>query len=173
MKLTYYVAASLDGFIADEDGGVAWLDELNVDYEKTGYDEFYEKIDGLMMGRSTYDFLINYGSWPYNDQPCWIFSSSEVEVLDGCNRMEAIDLQQAYSDAQAAGVQNLWVIGGGKLAGSMLNLGLLTHIHITVMPIVLGEGIRLVDSLSTPVKLAQEWSKAEAGFCEIEYRVVT
>jgi dihydrofolate reductase len=171
LKSTYYAATSLDGYIADEAGGVDWLDEVKIDKTSTGYDEFYSKIDGLMMGRSTYDFIFDYGSWPYDDLPCWICSSRELEVLPGCNKMEALDLQQAYSDAESTGVKNLWVIGGGKLVSSLIQAGLLTHIQVSVMPIVLGAGIRLVDSMPHPVQLEQEWGRTESGFCEIMYRV--
>lgn len=171
MKSIYYVAMSLDGYIADEAGGVAWLDELKIDHAQTGYDAFYAKIDGLMMGRSTYDFVFNYGSWPYGDQPCWILSSKEMQILDGCNAKASVHLQQAYQDAESSGVENLWVVGGGKLVGSLLQLGLLTHIHVTVMPIVLGGGIRLVDSLSSLVQLEQESGRVDGGFCEIVYKV--
>ncbi len=62
MKSTYYVASSLDGFIADESGGVEWLDQVDIDANESTYDQFYAGIDGLMMGRATYDFVYDYGT---------------------------------------------------------------------------------------------------------------
>ena len=55
MKITYYVATSQDGFIAREDGDVSWLDDVNIDVNETGIIEFFASIDGLVMGRKTYD----------------------------------------------------------------------------------------------------------------------
>ena len=57
MKITYYVATSLDGFIAKEDGDVSWLDDMNIDVKHTGLEDFFAGIDGLVMGRNTYDFV--------------------------------------------------------------------------------------------------------------------
>ena len=70
MKITYYVATSLDGFIAKEDGDVSWLDDMNIDVKHTGLEDFFAGIDGLVMGRNTYDFVFDYGSWPYHRRLC-------------------------------------------------------------------------------------------------------
>ncbi len=69
MKITYYVATSLDGFIAKKGGDISWLDDMNIDMADAGYDDFFTSVDGLVMGRNTYDFIFNYGSWPYGDKP--------------------------------------------------------------------------------------------------------
>ena len=61
MKIVYYVAASLDGFIADSDHGVDWLDKLEIKQEASGYASFFANVDGLLMGRRTYDFVLAYG----------------------------------------------------------------------------------------------------------------
>ena len=57
MKITYATATSLDGFIAREDGDVSWLDDMNIDEDETGLETFFPSIDGLVMGRKTYDFI--------------------------------------------------------------------------------------------------------------------
>jgi dihydrofolate reductase len=64
MKITYYVATSQDGFIARDDGDVSWLDDMNIDVKETGLGDFFASIDGLVMGRKTYDFVVDYGMWP-------------------------------------------------------------------------------------------------------------
>ena len=69
MKSTYYVASSLDSYIAKEDGDVSWLDDLGISPEESGYEEFYSTVDALVMGRETYDKLHEFGSWPYGDKP--------------------------------------------------------------------------------------------------------
>ena len=77
MKITYYCAMSSDGYIARDDGDVSWLDEANIDESPSSYDEFFARVDGLAMGRGTYDFIFNYGSWPYGDVCTW-FSPVKV-----------------------------------------------------------------------------------------------
>lgn len=171
MKSTYYVASSLDGFIADESGGVGWLDEVKVDPGTSSYEQFYSTVDGLMMGRATYDFIFDYGSWPYGEKPAWIVTSRPVERLPGANLQASTELETACKDAQSLGIENLWVVGGGKLIASLIQRDLLTHIRVTIMPVVLGKGIPFVDALPAPCFLTQELANCDGGNCEIVYRV--
>ncbi len=143
MKVTYYVATSLDGFIAREDGDVSWLDDMNIDMTDTGYDDFFASIDGLVMGRNTYDFVFNYGSWPYGDKPTWVCTSSELESLEGANLKIAKTADDVVKEAELKGLKHLWLVGGGKLASSFLEKGLITHLSISEMPVKLESGIPL------------------------------
>lgn len=143
MKITYSAAASQDGFIASENGDVDWLDELNIDHNETGLAEFFASIDGLVMGRGTYDFVFNYGSWPYETKPAWICTSRELEKLDGADLKVVSGIEEVISEAHSMELQHLWLLGGGKLASSFLNQGLLTHLSIAEMPVKLGSGIPL------------------------------
>jgi len=133
----------LDGFIAREDGDVSWLDNMNIDMTDAGYDDFYSSIDGLVMGRNTYDFIFNYGSWPYGDKPTWVCTSSELKTLEGANLKIVKSVDEAVSEAESKGLKHLWLVGGGKLGSSFLEKGLLTHLSISEMPIKLGAGIPL------------------------------
>ena len=72
MKITYSAAMSRDGFIAREDGDVSWLEQSGVEPKEAGLDELFDSIDGLVMGRKTYDFVLQYGSWPYGDKAAWV-----------------------------------------------------------------------------------------------------
>ena len=171
MKVVYYLAVSLDGYIADADGGVAWLDDLSIDQENTGYETFYEGIDALVMGRNTYDFVHDYGQWPYGDKPTWVCTTRELSPLDGCNLQQGRDASSAISEVSSMGLKSVWVVGGGFLARSLLEQDLLTHISVSIMPVVLGNGIKLIDSLPIPVHLHQEHSEMMAGFTQLEYRV--
>ncbi|NER81815.1 MAG: dihydrofolate reductase [Leptolyngbya sp. SIO1D8] len=171
MKTIYYVASSLDGFIADIDKGVAWLDKLNIDQQATGCDSFFNTVDALLMGRKTYDFVYNYGQWPYENKPTWVCTSREIPRMDGCNLQSDREPGTAIQQAQRQGAATLWVVGGGQLVGALIKDRLLTHISISVMPILLGDGIPLVQSLPEHVYLRQESSQAMSGFTQIEYRV--
>ncbi|MBV1870493.1 MAG: dihydrofolate reductase family protein [Gammaproteobacteria bacterium] len=143
MKITYYAATSSDGYIASEDGSVSWLDDISIDMDDTGYVDFFASIDGLVMGRNTYDFVFNYGAWPYEDKPTWVCTSREIEILEGASIKTVKIVDDVVKEAESMGLKHLWLVGGGKLASSFLEKGLLTHLSISEMPVKLESGIPL------------------------------
>lgn len=169
MKITYLVAASLDRFIAREDGDVSWLDEMNIDSNETGLEEFFCRIDGLVMGRSTYDFIFNYGSWPYEDKPTWVCTHSYLQPLEGANLIGVEDIDDVVSGAATRGLEHLWLVGGGRLASSFLAKNLITHLSISEMPIKLDCGIPLFsDHKLDDIAIAQRNVIQKEGFRQIE-----
>ena len=169
MKITYYCAMSLDEFIATEDGDVSWLDDMNTDESESSYVDFFSSVDGLVMGRGTYDFIFNYGSWPYGSVPTWIFTSKSLEFLEGAN----LDLVQTVDDfiheANTKEIKHIWLVGGGKLASSFLERGLLTHLSITQAPIELNTGIPLFsDHKLENIKSVETQSIQKQGYKQIE-----
>jgi dihydrofolate reductase len=172
MKITYYVASSLDGYIAKEDGDVSWLDELAISLEETGYDEFYSTVGALVMGRNTYDMIQSFGSWPYGEKPTWICTAKEVAAIDGCNLQHGKTPQDVIKEAHDHGISHLWLVGGGKLASSFLEEKLLTHLSISQMPIILGGGTKLFGKLQNPVKIQKISIKPQkSGFTQMEFLV--
>lgn len=172
MKVTYYAASSLDGYIAKEDGDVSWLDELGISMEETGYEEFFASADGLVMGRATYDFVYDYGSWPYGEKPIWVCTSNNVKVIDGCNLQKASNPKDVVEEAEALGIEHLWLVGGGVLAGSFIENKLLSHLSISQMPIILGSGIKAFGELKEPVKVKMQSVKPhQSGFSQLEYKI--
>ncbi len=143
MKITYAAAASVDGFIARENGDVSWLDAMNIDPNETGLEKFFHSIGGLVMGRKTYDFVFNYGAWPYEDKPTWVCTRSDLIPLEGANLTVVASIDDVLSQAATLGIKHLWLVGGGQLASSFLAKGLLTHLSISEMPVELGTGIPL------------------------------
>ncbi len=172
MKITYYVAVSLDGFIAREDGDVSWLDDSDIDMTDTGYDDFFASIDGLVMGRNTYDFVFNYGSWPYEDKPTWVCTSNELTSLEGANLKIEKAAVDVVKEAELKGLKHLWLVGGGKLASSFLDKGLISHLSISEMPIKLQSGIplfsdhKLEDILTEKTEIFQK-----KGFKQLEIAI--
>ena len=172
MKVTYYVAASLDGYIAKEDGDVSWLEDLGISMEETGYDEFFATIDALVMGRETYEFIYDYGAWPYGDKSTWVCTSSNLNVIDGCNLQKGSTLKDIIKEAEDLGVKHLWLVGGGRLAGSFIENEILTHLSISQMPIILGGGIRLFGELEEPVKVKRKSIQShKSGFSQLEFEI--
>ncbi len=172
MKVTYYVASSLDGYIAKEDGDVSWLEELGISMVEAGYDEFVATVDALVMGRKTYDFVYDFGSWPYGDKPAWVCTSSSFNVIDGCNLQNASNPKDVKKEAGDHGTKHLWLVGGGALAGSFIKNKLLTHLSISQMPIILGGGIRLFGETGEPVKVKRQKVQAhQSGFSQLEFEI--
>ena len=141
MKITYHVAASRDGFIAGKDGDVSWLDSADVGDEHFKLAEFIASVDGLILGRKSYDFLYDYGSWPYGDKPTYVFTRGKITPMTGAI-LEVVDSIGNFSTAASAhNYQHLWLIGGGQVASDFLDQNLITTLIIAEIPIDLGQGI--------------------------------
>ncbi len=169
MKVTYYVAMSLDEFIAKEGGDVSWLDELDIEMADTGYDEFFSGVNGLVMGRHTYDFVYNYGSWPYGDKPTWVFTSRNLKALEGANLKKVTSVEDMLKEAELEGLKHIWLVGGGELASCFLGKGLLTHLSISEMPIKLGTGIPLFARHKLErIPVAKKGEFKKKGFKQLE-----
>jgi dihydrofolate reductase len=83
MKISVYIATSLDGFIARRDGSIDWLNEANAvvpEGEDCGYMAFMDSVDALIMGRKTYEQVLSFGQWPYRDTPVVVLSRNSIET---------------------------------------------------------------------------------------------
>jgi dihydrofolate reductase len=190
-KVQYYCAATLDGYIADEDDGIDWLTGYQGSYESEdaepgpmsgggSYERFYEGVGALVSGSVTYEFVLEQirggGSWPYAGKPCWVLSSRDQpipEQEDADVRIVRGEVPELFDEMIAsAGEGNLWVVGGGNVASQFADAGLLDELHLTVVPVVLGEGKPLFDrGLPEPLQLSG--SRAfETGMVELRYEVL-
>ncbi|VAW73753.1 Dihydrofolate reductase [hydrothermal vent metagenome] len=116
IQITYYVATSIDGYIAKKNGSVDWLSSVEMEDEDYGYSDFYTSIDGLLMGRNTFEKIQESGEWPYGKKACWVWSS-EILKSKPCSVTETnLSPQKIIEKAKKKGLQNLWLVGGGKLA---------------------------------------------------------
>jgi dihydrofolate reductase len=187
-RVDYYCATSLDGFIADDDDNIDWLTGYQGSYEgpdavpmKGTYDTFFEEIGALVMGSSTYEWLLRHeaspkGSWPYVGDPTWVLSSrdqpqpqtagAEVRFASG----SVADL--APEMFEAAGEKALWVVGGGTVASQFAAAGLLDRVILTVVPVVLGSGKPLFeDALATNPMQLTGTRAFDTGMVELVYAV--
>ena len=158
-----YIATSVDGFIADRNGDISWLDELPVpEGEDMGYEGFMARIDALLMGRKTYEKVLSFGiEWPYAKK-VFVLSSTLTQVDAGLEgRVEIIQGQPEDVTSRLArqGYKNLY-IDGGKVIQGFLAANLIDEMIITRVPIVLGSGIPLFDG-SSEVSLRLEHRSTE------------
>ncbi|MDX7999385.1 dihydrofolate reductase [Xenorhabdus sp. Reich] len=147
-KLIYYVAATMDGYIATKDHELDWLYEFTLGDDATPYDDFYQGIGAAIMGAETYEWIMKNSAsdWPYKDIPSFIISSRGLSIPAGINAV--ITQESPKSIAAKARVaakdKNVWVVGGGKAAAYFADAGELEQLFITTIPVFLGSGVRVL-----------------------------
>uniref|UniRef100_A0A832H5I4 Dihydrofolate reductase n=1 Tax=Oscillatoriales cyanobacterium SpSt-402 TaxID=2282168 RepID=A0A832H5I4_9CYAN len=143
MDIVYYVATSLDGYIATDDGGVNWLPVPDLEGEDYGYTEFYASIDAVLMGRSTYEKSLEFGEWVYPGKPCWVFSRQQIDINQPDVTLTSRHPDEVVAELKARQLKRAWLVGGGRLATSFRAHGLISEYIITIIPTMLGKGIPL------------------------------
>jgi dihydrofolate reductase len=172
MELVYYVAASLDGYIATPDGGVDWLEPFNGGDDDYGYGDFYAAVDVLLMGGNTCRQLLDFGSWPYPDKPTIAFSRQAVPVDGRPLSCESRTPAEVLHELERQGRRRAWLVGGGRMAASCLREGLVTDVILSTMPVLLGSGTPLVESLPATLGLTLQESRTFSnGVVQSHYRV--
>ena len=146
-RTQYYTATSLDGFIADPDNSLDWLfTRARDEGGPLDYDAFFAEVGALAMGSTTYEWLLDHvDEWPY-DLPCWVFTHRRLPVVPDA-RIEFVsgDVVAVHEQmvASAEG-RNVWIVGGGDLAGQFADAGLLDEVLVTIAPVTLGGGAPLL-----------------------------
>ncbi|KZN35738.1 dihydrofolate reductase family protein [Pseudoalteromonas luteoviolacea] len=143
-KNTVYLAQSLDGFIADENGGIDWLSAIdNPQHSDLGFAEFMADIDALVMGRNTFEQVLSFGQWPY-DKPVYVVSHSLAKLpahTQGKAYLIRAGEHELVSQMSQLGHNRLY-IDGGKLVQNFIRAALVDEIIVTTVPVLLGRGIR-------------------------------
>jgi dihydrofolate reductase len=180
-RIQYYTATSLDGFIATEDDSLEWLFSL-AGIGESSYPAFIAEVGALAMGSATYEWMLRNAdkvaaetgsAWPYA-QPAWVFSSRVLPVIAGADiRFVKGDVRRVSDDMRAAaGPKNIWVVGGGDLAGQFYDAGLLDELIIQIGSATLGKGKPLFPRrvLSPALRLVSA-HRIGAGMAELRYEV--
>jgi dihydrofolate reductase len=151
----YYTATTLDGFIADPDNSLEWLFTRRRDPGgPLDYGEFIAGIGSMAMGSTTYEWILDHEfagkdraewKWPY-ELPCWVFTHRQLPVVPGARiAFTSADVAAVHEElVSAAGGGNVWIVGGGDLAGQFADAGLLDEVLATIAPVTLGAGAPLL-----------------------------
>ncbi|MXZ90841.1 MAG: dihydrofolate reductase [Chloroflexi bacterium] len=139
--IIYQVAMSLDGYIADVDGGVDWLPEGGAD--DYGYQEFYAGVVALVMGRRTYDQAISFDQWLFTGKPIYVFTSNPPEDNPHDVRFVQSDPADFVRDVASQYEGMVWLLGGANLAEQFRRDDLIDEYMLHVMPTILGRGVPL------------------------------
>ena len=145
MNCIVYIATSLDGFIATEEGGLDWLNAVaNPNNDDYGWADFNSRIDAVLMGRKTFEVVLSFGGWLY-EKPVHVWSTMLESVPDRLAAKVTLHrgaLADVLTDLEGRGVKQLYV-DGGALIQSFLREDLIDEIIITRVPVLLGAGIPL------------------------------
>ncbi|NUB90347.1 dihydrofolate reductase [Haloterrigena sp. SYSU A121-1] len=170
--VTLYIAASLDGVIATEDGGVEWLEEYASDDESEddgSFEAFFAGVDCLVMGSRTYEQILSFDEWPYGERPTFVVTSRDLPLATDRVELVAGDLRESV-DGLEERYDRIWLVGGAALAQSFLRERLVDGIRLTVVPVLLGGGIRLFGDDGTERALETvECTSFESGLVELRY----
>jgi dihydrofolate reductase len=172
MTASVFIATSLDGFIAREDGGLDWLPADGG--EPHGYEEFIATVDAIVIGRKTFEIVLGFNAWPYEQRPVIVLSASmtDLKVLEGavCELMAGPPAEIVVRLAKR-GMKHLYIDGGVTIQ-RFLRAGLIQRLVITRIPVLLGSGIPLFGPLAKDIRfehVSTRWFPS--GMVQSEYLV--
>ena len=164
-KIILYIATSLDGFIARKNGSVDWLPKFENTEEDYGYKEFYDSVGTVILGNTTYKEF----KAPYENKKCFVFSRKNTGKEDNITyvKSDVKDFIEGLSDENG----NIWLVGGADIVKEFLKNNLIDEFIITVIPIVLGEGISLFGEGCGEHKLKLQNIKSyDSGVIQLHYQ---
>ena len=180
-RVTIHMAASLDGFVARRDGRVDWLETSDEfaggETPDPGFIEaFLAAIDCYVMGSRTYETALGFEAkgfgWSYGDKPVFVLTSRELPRTRNTVRFHSGDLAQFVNGRLRPEFRTIWFVGGGAVSGECLRLGLADEVRYSILPIVIGDGIRFFEKLDRDVALHLAEVKAYPnGIVDLRYEV--
>jgi len=180
-RVTIHMAASLDGFIARNDGRVDWMeipDEFagGATMEPEFVAAFLKTIDCYVMGSRTYETALRFEAqgygWAYGDKPTFVLSGRELPRSRSNVEFYKGDLAELVDRRLRPAYRSIWVAGGGALAGECLRLGLADELRYSILPVLIGDGISFFDRLDRDVALhLAEVTAYKSGMVALRYEV--
>lgn len=168
-KFILFIATSLDGYIARSDGNIDWLPSLKADEEDYGYNKFYDSIDAVVMGSNTYKQVLGFGYWPYPGKISYVLTSRNLSTKRNDVLFIKGGVEEVLKNVKEKEYKRVWLMGGGNVASSFINRGLVDEYIIAIVPTILGSGISLYQSV-TELKLDLVSTKSySSGVVELHY----
>ena len=172
-EVVLYIAMSLDGFIADKNGQVSFLQGDGSDSTHQGsYQTFLSTIDTIIMGYKTYDQVIRELSpnqWPYEGLKSYVVTHRNIENLEHIEFYHK-DLEELIKQLKKEDGKNIWICGGANLIKQLMNMDLIDTYHITVIPALIGQGIKLFQSTKINQRLKLQSSLSYNGMVDLVYK---
>lgn len=171
-KLILYIATSLDGYIATKEGDISWLSIVEVAGEDYGYQKFVDSVDTVIMGRKTYDKVLSFGiEFPHKDKVCFVLSNSKHGKDDNVTFYSG-SIPKLILNLKNQPGKDIYCDGGAETVLELLKANLIDQFVISVIPVILGDGIRLFqafESEKTRLDLI-EVKTFESGLVQLWYK---
>lgn len=173
-RLSVFIATSLDGFIARRNGDIDWLTAGDPTSEDFGYRAFFDTVDTLVMGRGTFEKVLTFEAWPYGDRRVVVLSTRGAAVPpERAAHVAVTALAPAplVRQLELDGARHVYV-DGGRTIQSFLRAGLVDELTITVLPVLLGDGLPLFGPLDADLRLVHTGTHAfPNGYVQSRYRL--
>lgn len=171
-KVILYIAMSLDGYIADPKGGVEWLGGQDAASEDMGsYPEFIQTVDTVIMGWKTYHQVtteLSPDQWVYSGMKSYIITHQKLAATEDIEYTEQ-PLEELIADLKKQEGKHIWICGGASIVGQLIEENLIDRYHITVIPTLLGDGIRLFEKSHKELKLKLIGTQSYNGMTDLIY----
>ncbi len=176
-QIKLFIATTLDGFIARPNGALDWLHEIpnprGLDY---GYNDFLNSVDVIVMGRKTYEEILAFGvDWPYDKSKTYIITKDASYITKTANTCIHNSIDESTIELfKTNTAKNIWVVGGGEIITAFLNLHAISEVTLSIIPILLGEGIRLFgDGLNETSLELLKTEPFDTGIVNLTYKIKT
>ena len=179
--VTIHMAASLDGFIARKDGRVDWMETLDEfaggeSMDPAYVEAFLKTIDCYVMGSRTYETALNFEAkgfgWAYGDKPTFVLTSRPLPTTRASVEFYNGEISALINGNLRPRFRSVWIAGGGAVAGEGLRLGLADEVRFSILPVLIGDGVRFFEGLDRDVALHLTESKAyKNGMVALRYGV--
>jgi len=167
-SVSAFLGASLDGFIAEADGGLGFLKPF--EQEEHGYEEFFASVDAVVIGRGTYETVLGFDAWPFPDKRVAVLTRSARSPRFG-EQFLAGEPRDVLSELGRKGARHVYA-DGGEVVTQFLAAGCLDALVVTVVPVVLGSGIRLFATSPGRHSLRLESARTfPSGMVQLRYRI--
>ena len=173
MKASAFVGTSLDGYLARRDGAFDFLSAGSVEPSPHGFEEFLASVDGIVMGRNTYDVVLPMPTWPYGDKPVFVLSHRPLSSIPAGVAVERMtgEPSEIVATLAARGLRHVYVDGGITIQ-SFIRAGLVQHLTITRVPVLIGSGIALFGPVDADILLTHRATRQlPGGGVQCEYSI--
>ncbi|MBL7978184.1 MAG: dihydrofolate reductase [Bacteroidetes Order II. Incertae sedis bacterium] len=180
-RVVLYIATSIDGYIAGEQGEMNWLEQFpNPEKEDYGYVHFLSGVEAVVMGRKTYEHILSLGvDWPYPEQKTYVASRNGFfKVNTPHTEVVTSEVGHFLRGLQEKAIQDIWLVGGGELNAYCLEEGVIDQMILTLIPILLGKGRPLFLRTPQGTPQASSWHLDQVisyqnGVVQLMYHVAT
>lgn len=170
-KVILYIAISIDGYIARKNGDVDWLEgDGSAPQADNGYEAFYNQIDTIIMGNSTYKQIKGWGEYPYKGTKGYVYTTQR----EGANEDVTFTSQkpvELISQLKQEEGKDIWLVGGAEIIDAFIKDNLIDEYILTIAPVILGEGIPLFKNKNLETRLKLKEMRSFDGFIQSHYSV--